>query len=106
MARTPKNQTAPEIEENPDVLTPEPESPGIEENQNTPVTEPESPGIEENESAEPAVNDTDPVDRILKLYPQYKEVYITPNGFVHPKGVPAYLIKGAKLYKNKFYNKN
>ena len=40
----------------------------------------------------------------MRLYPQYEEIWITPRGFVHPVGVPQYLLKGAKLYKNKFYN--
>ena len=42
---------------------------------------------------------------LMKLYPHYEEFYVTPNGFVHPTGVPEYLRKGATLYKNKFYNK-
>ena len=42
---------------------------------------------------------------LMKLYPHYEEFYVTPNGFVHPAGVPEYLRKGATLYKNKFYNK-
>jgi len=42
---------------------------------------------------------------LMKLYPHYKEFYVTPNGFVHPAGVPEYLRKGATLYKNKFSDK-
>ena len=42
---------------------------------------------------------------LMKLYPQYKEFYVTPKGFVHPAGVPEYLRKGATLYKNIFFNK-
>lgn len=42
---------------------------------------------------------------LMKLYSQYEEFYVTPKGFVHPKNAPAYLRQGAKLYKNKFYNK-
>ena len=42
---------------------------------------------------------------LMKLYPQYEEFYVTPNGFVHPSGVPEYLRKDATLYKNKFSNK-
>lgn len=41
---------------------------------------------------------------LMRLYPQYEELWITPKGFVHPTGTPEYLIKGATLYKNKFYN--
>lgn len=44
------------------------------------------------------------VDKLMKLYPQYEEIYITPEGFVHPKATaPAYAIKNAVLYKNKYY---
>lgn len=42
---------------------------------------------------------------LMRLYPQYEKIWITPKGFVHPEGTPEYLLKGAKLYKNKFYNK-
>lgn len=42
---------------------------------------------------------------IMRLNPQYEELWITPRGFVHPVGAPEYLLKGAKLYKNKFFNK-
>lgn len=45
------------------------------------------------------------VENLMRLYPQYENIWITPKGFVHPEGVPEYLIKGAKLYKNKYYNK-
>jgi hypothetical protein len=43
------------------------------------------------------------VDKLMRLYPQYKKIWITPNGFVHPEGVPDYLTKGATLYENKYY---
>lgn len=43
------------------------------------------------------------VDKLMRLYPQYKKIWITPNGFVHPEGVPEYLTKGATLYENKYY---
>lgn len=42
---------------------------------------------------------------LMRLYPQYEEIWITPDGFVHPKGASPFLLKGAKLFKNKFYNK-
>lgn len=41
---------------------------------------------------------------LMRLYPQYEKIWITPKGFVHPEGTPAYLLKGAKLFKNKFFN--
>lgn len=40
---------------------------------------------------------------LMRLYPQYDELWITPRGFVHHKSAPKYLTKGAKLFKNKFY---
>lgn len=43
--------------------------------------------------------------QLMKLYPQYEEIWVTPKGFVHHKNSPAYLTKGATLYKNKYYNK-
>ncbi len=43
------------------------------------------------------------VDELLKLYPQYEEVHITVEGFVHPVGVPEYLLKNAIKYKNKYF---
>lgn len=44
------------------------------------------------------------VEKLMKLYPQYEQLYVTPNGFVHPVGSPKYLVANATLYKNKFYN--
>ena len=41
---------------------------------------------------------------LMRLYPQYEKIWITPKGFVHPEGAPQYLLKGAKLLKNKFFN--
>lgn len=42
-------------------------------------------------------------DRLMRLYPHYKELWITEKGFVHPIGVPEYLLKNAKRYKNKYF---
>lgn len=42
---------------------------------------------------------------LMKLYPHYEELWITPSGFVHPKNAPKYCTKGATLFKNKFYKK-
>ena len=42
---------------------------------------------------------------LMRLYPQYEEIWVTSDGFVHPKNVPAYRTKGATLYKNKFHKK-
>lgn len=48
---------------------------------------------------------TDKEKELMKLYPHYEKVWITPNGFVHPECAPEYMRKGAKLLKNLFYNK-
>lgn len=45
------------------------------------------------------------VAEVMRLYPQYEELWITSRGFVHPVGAPKYLLKDATLYKNKFFNK-
>lgn len=45
------------------------------------------------------------VDKLMRLYPYLESMWITPQGFVHPEGVPEHLRKNAKLYKNKYYNK-
>lgn len=42
---------------------------------------------------------------LMRLYPQYEKIWITSKGFVHPDGTPSYLLKDAKLFKNKYYNK-
>jgi len=81
------------------------------------ATQAENPVNEEGETVETATqaenpmneeeadNLSDDVIALMKLYPQYEHLYITPKGFVHPSGVPEYLRKGAKLYKNKYYHK-
>ena len=42
---------------------------------------------------------------LMRLYPQYEKMWITPNGFVHPEDAPEYMRRGAKLLNNVFYNK-
>lgn len=91
----------------------------------TDTTEPVNPEVEEalDEQVNPEVEEApeikeEPAKEIespkelpanvvekMRLYPQYEELWITPHGFVHPVGVPQYLLKGAKLYKNELYNK-
>lgn len=44
------------------------------------------------------------VDKILKLYPQYEECWVSKEGFVYPKNAPKYQRKNAVLYKNKYFN--
>lgn len=43
------------------------------------------------------------VDKLLKLYPQYKKLWVTQNGFVHQEDAPEYLTHDAVLYENKYY---
>lgn len=43
------------------------------------------------------------VDNLLRLYPQYEEMWVTPSGSVHPKAVPEIYRKEATLYKNKYH---
>ena len=92
-------QTAPEVEEFPN----EEETPEVEEFPN----EEETPEVEEQPIKESKSEENLPANVVekMRLYPQYEELWITPRGFVHPIGVPQYLLKGAKRYKNRFYNK-
>lgn len=63
-------------------------------------TETEQPQKSEEDDVEVPSN----ILELMRLYPQYSEFWVTPEGFVHPKGMPAHLLKGAILYKNKFNN--
>ena len=69
------------------------------------------PKVEKTEMAVKKPTVKEPVEEIsardeelMRLYPQYEKIWITPKGFVHPVGAPQYLLKGAKLFKNKFFN--
>ncbi len=42
-------------------------------------------------------------DAILKLYPQYAELYIDGKGGVFAPGTPAHIRGNARLYKNKYH---
>lgn len=64
--------------------------------------EEENPEQEQVAKAEESAIDPN-VKRLMKLYPQYKKLWITKNGFVHPEGVPKWMVEGAKLYNNKYY---
>lgn len=46
------------------------------------------------------------VEKLMHLYPQYEEFWVTPHGCVHPQGMPDYCLKGATLYKNKYFKNN
>ena len=48
----------------------------------------------------------DGVDRMLRMYPQYAECFVSKEGFVYPKDTPKSQRGAAVLYKNKYYNKN
>lgn len=101
----PKKTEAPEVEASEvNELPAEQPAPEIEEQSE--VKEPAEP-VKELHEDEAKSQENLPANVIaaMRLYPQYEEMWITPRGFVHPVGVPQYLLKGAKLYKNKFYNK-
>ena len=84
MAKT-SNKVAPEVDE-------------------TEVVETQQEEVKEKKSSKEKEIPTN-ILALMKLYSHYEELYVTPNGFVHPAGVPEYLRKGATLYKNKFFNK-
>lgn len=67
----------------------------------------EAPASQKQSSSKSTAKEELPanVEKLMRLYPHYEEIWITPRGFVHPAGVPKYLLKDAKLYKNIFYNK-
>lgn len=65
----------------------------------TQVSETSSKDVKDKEDIPPHVV------RLMQLYSHYEEIWVTPRGFVHLVGAPQYLLKGAVLYKNKFYNK-
>lgn len=83
----------------------------VEETVETPIEEtteqtPEKPGADKAEEEE-AITDAEvpkAVDKILKLYPQYEECWISKEGFVYPKNAPKYQRNNAVLYKNKYFN--
>lgn len=76
------------------------------------TSETKEESAKETKSKKETANETESITELpanviekMRLYPQYEEIWITPKGFVHPVGVPEYLLKGATLYKNEFYNK-
>ncbi len=76
----------------------------IEEIEEAPKAEKAEKTVEAPTVKEP-VKDISPRDlELMRLYPQYEKIWITPKGFVHPEGAPQFLLKGAKLFKNKFFN--
>lgn len=65
----------------------------------------ETEGTVADEEHEEEVKTPSHVTELMRLYPQYSEFWVTPRGFLHPKGMPEHLLKDAVLYKNKFFNK-
>ena len=67
---------------------------------------PEKPGADKADGEEAATDAEVPkaVDKILKLYPQYEECWVSKEGFVYPKNAPKYQRNNAVLYKNKYFN--
>ena len=87
----------------------------VEETVDTPVEEaveeaveqtPEKPGADKAYEKEAATDAEVPesVDKILRLYPQYEECWVSKEGFVYPKNAPKYQRNNAVLYKNKYFN--
>lgn len=60
--------------------------------------------IDNEEQKTPKVEIPVNVEKLMQLYPQYEQFYVTKDGFVHPFGVPEYMVADATLYKNKYYN--
>ncbi len=92
MGRPKKTETI----QDPEILAPQIE----EKNNPAPQIEEDATAVEQSEPQLPAS-----VMKLMRLYPSYEEMWITPKGFVHPVGAPKYLTKGATLYKNKYFNK-
>lgn len=90
MGRNKKTDTQPEVDNQVDT------QPEVDEGQ-------PSKSTEAPKNSEPELTNREL--ELMRLYPQYEKIWITPQGFVRPEGTPEYLLKGAKLYKNKFYNK-
>lgn len=109
----PTTETTEATEEQVKVMTPE----ATEEQANTETTEadeeqtstetPEATKEQtENVEKEEPEQKVDPVvDKLMKLYPHMKTMWITRDGFVHSENVPEHYRKNAKLYKNKYYQK-
>ena len=87
---TPEQKTQPSNEIEEIEKAPEAKKPAI-----TQKTSTECKPVEEISSREA---------ELMRIYPQYEKIWITPKGFVHPEGAPQYMLKGAKLLKNKFFN--
>jgi hypothetical protein len=104
--------------ETPEVETPKDNAPEVENNQEeAPKDEeetkaPETKGVEKKgsapaskkeEKAKPNAEEEARVDKILKMYPQYAELYIDSKGGVYTVNTPDTVRGKAKLYKNKYH---
>lgn len=92
----PRKSEKPQVEEEKIIVEqqPETEEPGeIEEAKTTPKKDVKADEVSPRDM------------ELMRLYPQYEKIWITPDGFVHPYGAPDYLLAGAKLYTNTYYNK-
>lgn len=58
---------------------------------------------ESQNTAKQESNVSPEVEKLMKLYPYLEKLWITPEGFVHPEGVPEIFREGATLYENKYY---
>lgn len=60
----------------------------------------------ETETGDDKVKDIpEKIDSILKIFPQYSELYIDSHGGVFTPGTPENIRKNAILYTNKYHNK-
>lgn len=113
---TPVEETAEEaVEQTVETPVEETEVTETEQTEKTPVEETEAPETEqtpekpnadkaEEEEATTDAEVPEAIDKILRLYPQYEECWISKEGFVYPKNAPKYQRKNAVLYKNKYFN--
>ena len=62
-----------------------------------------APASEKEEKAKPDAEEESRVDKILKMYPQYAELYIDSKGGVYTVNTPDPVRGKAKLYKNKYH---
>ena len=106
-------ETEVNVEETVDTPVEEAAGEEVEQTVETPVDETEEteqttekPGADKAEEEEATTDAEVPeaVDKILKLYPQYEECWVSKEGFVYPKNAPKYQRKNAVLYKNKYFN--
>lgn len=62
-----------------------------------------APASKKEEKVKPDAEEEARVDKILKMYPQYAELYIDSKGGVYTVNTPDTVRGKAKLYKNKYH---